>query len=400
MMSQTLCTGLLFGVVIGTICSVPICYAQSTNPLEPVVVTYADIARDDLSDWRAAETTNTREAYTTYLTRHPQGWFKPVAQARTEPGLGPEIGPRPQFENAILTDEQARMILNWEAKVWQSAQSVGTHAAMRDYLLTVPMGAHVDEAVRVLMQTFPRLGQGVPRDCTQADLAPKKVRAFNVERAYPQRAVVREIEEDVVGEVLIDYTGQPLAWVDVVYTQPELFSRPVRRTALQMRYEPTKAGCIDAPTYAHLNISFRLEDDEAPTIETQRIPAAIDAEISLGQRSPLYVPSDRSLKLRIPHTGYYSVYKVQATGGFPVVFGYSRNGRNWAPLLNGTHYVARGPEPVFVSVSGKSEVIRDSEGNPTGLRYPYGTVQIEVNRTATRGEPKSTQQRVLPTPAQ
>jgi hypothetical protein len=195
----------------------------------------ADIAPQDLMDWRVAENADTKEAYGAYLRAHPQGWFKAVATSRLEAGLQ-DMASRPvPADPMIITPEETAKIAAWEEAIWQSAKTVGTHNSIRAYLLTVPRGSHTEEASRIFLQTYPRLPAGTPSDCKPDEWYLKRTVSFNVERAFPARAIDRGVVDKIVGDVLVDTSGRALAWMNAIYTHqnslPEM-SKGLRLTCV------------------------------------------------------------------------------------------------------------------------------------------------------------------------
>jgi TonB family protein len=88
--------------------------------------------------------------------------------------------------------------------------------------------------------------------------APRKLRAFNIERAYPQRAIDQGIEADVTGEVLVAEDGT-VSDVQVQRTeQNNIFVDGFIREARRVAFSPATSGCKPIIANYRLSVSFKL----------------------------------------------------------------------------------------------------------------------------------------------
>lgn len=358
----------------------------ATNPLQAQTrrePARATIARLDLQDWRIAELADTQIAYKAYLKVHPQGWFKPVAEVRTQSGLTLDASQRPYIDLINPTAAQTNAMAEWEEQVWQNARAINTNTAMREYLISLPKGSHSSEAARAYLATLPRLPTGVAPDCTREDQSLQKLVAFDIARAYPARAIDRGLEEEAIGDILVDHTGTPLAWVRPLYTQPTYFAAATERQVLRMVFKPLKAGCMQGGPLTQMQIKFALEGEELPASD-RPIRKPIDHALELGEKATLTLPQERALKVSVPHKGQYSVYSVSASAGFLPIISYSRDGMVWRRILNGTHVVANGPQPLFLSISSVPSWLVTAQGRAAAESPVTGPVDITVTRQATR----------------
>lgn len=88
--------------------------------------------------------------------------------------------------------------------------------------------------------------------------APKKLRSFNIERAYPQRAIDQGIEADVTGDVLVAADGT-VSDVQVQRTeQNNIFVDGFIREARRLAFSPATSGCKPIIANYRLSVSFKL----------------------------------------------------------------------------------------------------------------------------------------------
>jgi hypothetical protein len=218
----------------------------------------AAIATQDLSDWRTAELADTREAYTSYLTAHPNGWFKPLALAELEPGIPADIGPRPFADVSNPNRQQSAAIATWEEQVWRKAKQIGTHTAIRGYFARVRFGRHIDEATEIFLRTRPKLPKGIPADCTFEELQLRIRVGFDLVSAYPARAIQMGLGETASGKAVVDRTGMVFAFANAQFRRPDIFGVPIYIGVLRMKYEPIRAGCLVGPPTAQIAIEMML----------------------------------------------------------------------------------------------------------------------------------------------
>jgi TonB family protein len=98
-----------------------------------------------------------------------------------------------------------------------------------------------------------------PPSCTESPKAPRKLRDFNIDRAYPQRAIDRGQEGTVSATLQIDATGAVVGVVINSANPPGVFESAVEREARRMRYEPARRNCENISADADLSVQFKLE---------------------------------------------------------------------------------------------------------------------------------------------
>jgi len=97
-----------------------------------------------------------------------------------------------------------------------------------------------------------------PPSCTEAPKNPRKLREFNIERAYPQRAVDRGTEGSVRATLQIDATGSVVGVIITSANPPGVFESAVEREARRMRFEPARRNCENVPDDFLLDVRFVL----------------------------------------------------------------------------------------------------------------------------------------------
>ena len=97
-----------------------------------------------------------------------------------------------------------------------------------------------------------------PPSCTEAPKNPRKLREFNIERAYPQRAVDRGTEGSVRATLQIDATGSVVGVIVTSANPPGVFESAVEREARRMRFEPARRNCENVPDDFLLDVRFVL----------------------------------------------------------------------------------------------------------------------------------------------
>ena len=97
-----------------------------------------------------------------------------------------------------------------------------------------------------------------PPSYTEAPKNPRKLREFNVERAYPQRAVDRGTEGSVRATLQIDATGSVVGVIVTSANPPGVFESAVEREARRMRFEPARRNCENVADDYPLEVKFVL----------------------------------------------------------------------------------------------------------------------------------------------
>jgi protein TonB len=97
-----------------------------------------------------------------------------------------------------------------------------------------------------------------PPSCTEAPKNPRKLRDFNIERAYPQRAVDRGTEGSVRATLQIDATGSVVGVIITSANPPGVFESAVEREARRMRFEPARRNCENVADDYPLEVKFVL----------------------------------------------------------------------------------------------------------------------------------------------
>jgi hypothetical protein len=374
---------LIFGFLLG-----PIGWAQAQTSsgftAEAARPKRARIPANDLVAWRTAETADNARAYRAYLAAYPNGWFKLVANSRIAAGLTPSLLERRPYSDAVSpTSAEITALRAWEEELWQDAKRVGTNNAMREYLWAVPNGAHGDEASQMYLATWPKLPQGAAPDCAINEFDVKKTANFDIERAYPQRAVDRNLEDIAFGDVLIDRTGAVLSFSNTFYTKPDFFAQSTKRTVMRMRYQPLRAGCLQTMPKSFLVVNFKLEDEEF-TEDKRPTPNSVDGILDLEKPNNLQLPDNRRLKVSVPHNNQNAVYSVRTRSSFFAVVEYSCDGKDWSRLINGTHFGAFGPCPILLRISALPSITVGPNGERIDDPPAKGPIEIIVKRQATR----------------
>jgi hypothetical protein len=337
----------------------------------------ANIAPEDLRAWRSAEAADTKDAYSSYLTAFPSGWFKLFAEVRLQPGIPDTVKTKPattaKSARAYVRDTEA-----WQASLWQSARHIGTLAAYRDYLLLAPKGADRSAAVQAYIAASPNYPSQRAPDCELADarLNPTRTReGYN--GAYPPQALRDELEDVSTGDVLVDYRGSTLAWLNGFHVNPAAFANHTETVALARGYRPLRAGCIDFPTVRSSWAYFLLASDSAG--DRRPTPDSADATVLLDTETTLSMPPDRALLLAIPHDGSRAIYKVAIKSSFPTQIRRGRGNQIWSKLANNTHFGADGQRPVMLRVSAPARPIQT---NPDKQQLPpfQGPITVLVSR--------------------
>lgn len=97
-----------------------------------------------------------------------------------------------------------------------------------------------------------------PPSCTEAPRAAQRTRPFNIDRAYPPRAVENGIEGRVTATLSIDASGEVVG-VTINSSTSSIFDGAVQREARRMRYTPARRNCENIPTTVPLDVQFRLD---------------------------------------------------------------------------------------------------------------------------------------------
>ena len=98
----------------------------------------------------------------------------------------------------------------------------------------------------------------LPKPCSEPPRNPRKLRDFNVERAYPQRAVDRGTEGSVQAILQIDTTGSVVGVIVTSANPPGVFESAVEREARRMRFEPARRNCENVADDYPIQITFVL----------------------------------------------------------------------------------------------------------------------------------------------
>lgn len=97
-----------------------------------------------------------------------------------------------------------------------------------------------------------------PPSCTEADSAARRLRPFNTERAYPQRAIDRGTEGSVTATLQISPAGDVVGVLITAANPPGVFDQAVDREARRMKYAPARRNCQDVADSVTLQASFTL----------------------------------------------------------------------------------------------------------------------------------------------
>jgi periplasmic protein TonB len=84
------------------------------------------------------------------------------------------------------------------------------------------------------------------------------LRPFNIERAYPQRAIDRGQEGSVNATLQISDTGDVVGVVITSENPPGVFGSAVDREARRMKYAPARRDCANVSDSVPLQVQFKL----------------------------------------------------------------------------------------------------------------------------------------------
>lgn len=97
-----------------------------------------------------------------------------------------------------------------------------------------------------------------PPSCREAATAARKLRPFNIERAYPQRAIDRGQEGTVSATLQISDAGDVVGVVITSENPPGVFGTAVEREARRMKYSPARRECANVADSVPLQVQFKL----------------------------------------------------------------------------------------------------------------------------------------------
>ncbi|GIU66383.1 energy transducer TonB [Candidatus Phycosocius spiralis] len=99
-----------------------------------------------------------------------------------------------------------------------------------------------------------------PPSCTEGARNARKIRDFNVDRAYPQRAVDRGTEGNVRATLQIDASGSVVGVIITSANPPGVFDSAVEREARRMKFEPARRNCENVADDYPLDVQFKLDE--------------------------------------------------------------------------------------------------------------------------------------------
>jgi protein TonB len=97
-----------------------------------------------------------------------------------------------------------------------------------------------------------------PPSCTEGARSPRVTRPFNVERAYPQRAIDRGTEGSVTATLQVDASGSVVGVIVTSASPPGVFESAVEREARRMRFDPARRNCENVSGEHTLPVKFVL----------------------------------------------------------------------------------------------------------------------------------------------
>jgi TonB family protein len=97
-----------------------------------------------------------------------------------------------------------------------------------------------------------------PPSCREAASPARITRGFNIERAYPQRAIDRGQEGTVSATLQISATGDVVGVVINSENPPGVFGTAVQREAARMKFAPARANCENVADTIRLPVQFTL----------------------------------------------------------------------------------------------------------------------------------------------
>jgi hypothetical protein len=97
-----------------------------------------------------------------------------------------------------------------------------------------------------------------PVQCVEAPRSAALVRPFNMERAYPQRAIDEKLEGSVTATLQISASGDVVGVVITSETLPGVFSSAVEREARRMKYVPARRDCENVTDSVGFQITFTM----------------------------------------------------------------------------------------------------------------------------------------------
>jgi TonB family protein len=96
--------------------------------------------------------------------------------------------------------------------------------------------------------------------CTEAPTQARKLRPFNVERAWPQSAIDAKIEGTVSATLQISDSGDVVGVVITSENPPGVFGSAVEREARRMKYSPARRDCSNVSDSVPMTVQFMLAE--------------------------------------------------------------------------------------------------------------------------------------------
>jgi hypothetical protein len=332
---------------------------QSDSPAPRI----ATIEASDLTNWRTAEQSNTRQAYQAYLAQFPNGWFKAVAQVRVQSGLPTNTSPIPFIpnrNNAIFSEQR---FVAWDRRLWENATAIATHNAYRDYLLLSPFGAYMTEAADAYKASLPKLPEGVPADCDASENGPRRLNNIDIGRMYPAEAIRKGLTGFATGDVMIDHTGRPIGYLNSFFVNPEAFRQTIEYGVSTLRFAPIRAGCTQMPTLHQQNLTFQLGDSFQPSRASLLLatPDLVDKMLEVGATAQMTLPFDRALKLAFKTPDARTLYKITTKSSVYVHIATSRDEAAFSTLQLGAYFRSNEAGLVYLRVAALESLPETTE---------------------------------------
>ncbi len=304
----------------------------------------------ELNAWQAAERVDTPEAFSSYLRRFPNGTFASLARSRSTPLLLSDMMPvAPEPANSVVQIEMAAARKAWDEAAWARVSAANTHSAYREYLLHLPNGIYLDQALRAYKTSLPEVPSVKPVDCTIATQTARVTRPFVTRNAFPSYALERWTDGLIIGVNHIDYTGAPLGLTIAYASDPSMFSAGARQQAGQMFYAPRITNCGRVADVSPLFISYRTG---SLPFESRANAEGPMLQARLGTRLDGELPSDKAVLVQFTPSPGVSVYEISFESRFPPLLTQVVEGQERPVPLVGNR--------MFVSVNNPSITLRVS----------------------------------------
>jgi periplasmic protein TonB len=98
-----------------------------------------------------------------------------------------------------------------------------------------------------------------PSSCSEPATVARPLNGFNVERAYPEKAIRKNIVGRIDLTLKIDQAGQVIDAIVVSATPQGVFEASSVAEAKRMRFVPARLNCAPVASETTINVQFMLE---------------------------------------------------------------------------------------------------------------------------------------------